>query len=125
MAEFNNSREPFQNNVQEINTINIPETYHKNNFQIYLNQQFGELNKKKIFSFTIFFLYFLMLLFEFIRSKNSGDILNLLKSDSLTINSIILFYTFCDTNLVIKMIIFIILFLLESITTIDYIGYRT
>ena len=29
MAEFNNSREPFHNNVQEINTINIPETYQK------------------------------------------------------------------------------------------------
>ena len=69
MAEFNNSREPFQNNVQEINTINIPETYHKNNFQIYLNQQFGELNNKKIFSFTIFFLYSLMFLFQFILTK--------------------------------------------------------
>ena len=69
MAEFNNSREPFHNNVQEINTINIPETYHKNNFQIYLNQQFGELNNKKIFSFTIFFLYSLMFLFQFILTK--------------------------------------------------------
>ena len=120
MIDLNNGEEPFQNDPQDINNINITkpyngelnkikiETFQNNPQEINNNKPDSykiEPNKQKMFKIIYYIIMFFLLLIEILIEFNAYSIIHYsryyehFEETVIGLNSIsilILFFTFCD-----------------------------